>query len=87
MIKRKKNIVQHKENGGYVVLNMDNGDFYGLYDISQEIWDMLDGDNNVDDIVEKLNKKYSEISAAEIRSDVEAFVNKLMSVELVEIYG
>ncbi|WP_303863499.1 PqqD family protein [Alkalibaculum bacchi] len=82
---KNKDIVGNCENGGYVLLNMINGNFYGLYDLAEEIWSILDSESQFEEIVKRLSNKYIDISKSDILNDVETFMQELLHEELVFI--
>lgn len=85
-LKKNKDIVIHNENGGYVLLNMTNGNFYGLYDLSLSIWEMLEETDDSDEIINKLINKYSDVEKEIISEDVNSFIKELINEEIIEEY-
>lgn len=77
------NLKYFMEGDNVVVHSFDNGKYYYLEGVSAEIWLNLDGIKSIDEIVNIIDGNY-EASYNVIKNDVYAFLNDLLSNELIE---
>ena len=73
-----------KDNGELVILNMENGKFYGVDDLGTEIWELLQKGKSCDQITQQLHKNYNE-PIENIKRDLQMFINNLYRFGLVHI--
>lgn len=66
-----------------VVMLLESGDFFSLGGTAQEIWRLLDGERSSEAIAQALAANY-QLTAAEIKTEVDDFVVKLGSVNLLK---
>ena len=77
---------QIKDNYVVVVLGKASKEFNGMMDLNETgafIWKLINGNNTIDDIVEKMLKEY-DVSEEIVRADVEEFINKLIKGGMIE---
>ena len=77
---------QIKDNYVVVALGKASKEFNGMMDLNETgafIWKLINGNNTIDDIVEKMLKEY-DVSEEIVRADVEEFINKLIKGGMVE---
>lgn len=81
-----KNIIENFENNGIVILNLDNGNFYGLYDVSYAIWELLKKGEGLGEIKKNILKGYLEDEVKEnIIEDIYQFINELINEKVIII--
>ena len=68
----------------YVLLNLNNGTYYGLEDVGSEIWKMLQNPVTVDDICSALIKTF-EVEPVRCRRDIMKLLVELLTHGLIEI--
>jgi hypothetical protein len=68
----------------YVLLNLNNGTYYGLEDVGSEIWKMLQNPVTVDDICSALVKTF-EVEPERCRRDIMKLLGELLTHGLIEI--
>ena len=68
----------------YVLLNLNNGTYYGLQDVGSEIWKMLQNPVTVDDICSAIIKTF-EAEPERCRRDVMRLLGELLTHGLVEV--
>lgn len=77
---------QIKDNYIVVALGKASKEFNGMMNLNETgafIWNLLNGDNTVDDIVGKMTKEY-DVSEEIAREDLEGFIDKLIQGGMVE---
>lgn len=85
-LQKSKDIIIHDESSGCVLLNMENGSFYGVHDLSLEIWKMLDDIFEAEQIVVRIAAKFKDIDKEEISNDVISFIAELKKEGLIKEY-
>ena len=60
-----------------------NNEVFELDEVGELVWDMLDGETEIDKIAEKIAEKY-EVDRNIVWRDIQAFVNELAEKELIE---
>jgi predicted component of type VI protein secretion system len=68
----------------YVLLNLNNGTYYGLQDVGSEIWKMLQNPVTVDAICSALIKTF-EVEPERCHRDVMRLLGELLTHGLVEV--
>ncbi len=78
LIKRAEGFVTANVKDDLMMLNVEQGAYYALDPIAAEIWGMLEHPAHVDNIIERLQKRY-DVSAEECERDVMDFLKELNS--------
>ncbi len=81
--KKNKDIVEHVDNGERFLLNMKNGNFYALHEVSANIWNMLDETDKSYEIISMLSKQYTDVAKETLTDDINCFLKELIKEELV----
>ncbi len=71
-------------NGEAVVLNLQNGKYYGFNDVGISIWTVLQNGATVEEIRSALMSEY-DIDDATCAREVETFLNSMKKENLVEV--
>jgi hypothetical protein len=66
-------------DGEAVLLRYQEKELLGLNDVGRRLWEMSDGRNSVDQMVEAVAAEY-EVSLEAARADVASFLRELMSM-------
>ena len=77
---------QIKDNYIVVALGKASKEFNGMMNLNETgsfIWNLLNGENTVDDIAGKMTKEY-DVSEEIAREDLEGFIDKLIQGGMVE---
>lgn len=82
LIKRADGFVTANVKDDLMMLNVGQGAYYALDPIAAEIWGMLEHPTHVDEIIERLQKRY-DVSAEECEKDVMDFLKELTSNGMV----
>jgi hypothetical protein len=77
-------ILFQKVDGGVVLLNAVNGEYYGLNEIGTRIWELLQEGQSAVSVVACLLQEYN-VSEQQLRQDVGKFLGYLQSRGLVEV--
>ena len=81
---RKRSDVKWKQLGKTgILLDLRTGDYFEVDEIALAIWRMLDGKSSVDQLVDKLTKRYA-ASPKTIEKDVTQFIAELKKRKLIE---
>lgn len=70
--------------GETVVLNITQGFYYGLNPTGSRIWALLREPRPVGTLIELLQQEY-EVEADRCASDLEPFLNELLTAQIIEI--
>ena len=77
-------ILFQKVDGGVVLLNAVNGEYYGLNEIGTRIWELLQEGQSAVSVMASLLQEYN-VSEQQLRQDVVKFLGYLQSRGLVEV--
>jgi hypothetical protein len=69
-------------DGEIVLLNPENGDFFGLRGVAGRIWDLFESPQSVRSLVATLTDEY-DVDPAVCTDEVRRFVEKLTDAELI----
>ena len=70
-------------DGELVCLNLESGEYSGLRDVGQTIWEHLDQPRAVDELVEVVVAEY-DVESDRAATDVQAFLSELRQAGFVE---
>lgn len=69
-----------------LMMRVENGRYYSVDGPAQAIWDLIDGQRTVADIIQDLTDTY-DVDAATCKSDTLDFAQALAKEELVTVQG
>lgn len=78
-----QNVLIQEDSNEYVLLNMDNGMFYGLDETGTVIVKLLKKNNSYQSIVNKLHDRYG-ISKERIINDLNIFIKEMLKFGIVK---
>ena len=79
-----KEIIFQELEGEAVLLNMQNGIFFGLNPVAKRMWELLNELGQAEEVLKQLLQEY-EASEEQLRKDLVDFIEKLKSKGLIEI--
>lgn len=82
MIKKNENLCISKKNGEIVILNMKNGNFFGLQDVSYDIWQAIEKYQDVELVIDEIVKIYN-VNRKEAECDVRDLIKEMKENGLV----
>ncbi len=65
-----------------VILDVGSGQFYGINDVGAFIWELLESEVTIEELVDAVATKYS-ISSDTARADIDELVQQLVDSDLV----
>ena len=65
-----------------VMIDFETGKYFLIKGVGNDIWDMIQSDITVGDIISKLMEEY-DVSEAECESSVMDFLNKLVEFQII----
>ncbi|KEZ50319.1 lasso peptide biosynthesis PqqD family chaperone [Metabacillus indicus] len=83
-VKQKEGNIVSRMNDEIVMMNIDKGNYYNLGTVGGEIWNKIEHECNVSEVVSHLTSIY-EITKKKCEVEVIVFLNKLYNEDLVEI--
>ena len=84
IVKQSPKQVNTDLDGDTIIMNIDNGVYFSLDDISTKIWDLISEPNSISQVCEKLIKTY-DVSMEQCEKQVIAFFNDLSKEGLLSI--
>ncbi|MDY2589605.1 MAG: lasso peptide biosynthesis PqqD family chaperone [Agathobacter sp.] len=69
-------------SGEKVMIDFETGKYFLIKGVGNDIWDMIQSDITVGDIISKLMEEY-DVSEAECESSVMDFLNKLVEFQII----
>lgn len=82
MIKKNENLCISEKNGEIVILNMKNGNFFGLQDVSYDIWQAIEKYQDVELVIDEIVKNYN-VNRKEAECDVRDLIKEMKENGLV----
>ena len=82
MIRKNDNLCISEKNNEIVILNMKTGKFFGLLDVSYDVWQALEKYQDVGLIIDEIVKNYN-VNRNEAKADVEKLIKDLKENGLV----
>lgn len=84
IVKRTPEMVYSKLDGEVVMMSVENGEYYGLNEIGSAIWDKIEKEIKVDELVKLLMEEY-DVERSECEADTLEFLNEMLVKKLVVI--
>ena len=82
MIKKNKNLCISEKNDEIVVLNMKSGNFFGLQDVSYDIWKAIEKYQDIELVIDEIVKNYN-VDRKEAEIDVKDLIQEMKENGLV----
>ena len=79
-----KDIDATEFNDEKVMMNMDKGKYYALNEVGSRIWDLINKDTEVSEIIKALLEEY-DVSEEECTKEVISYLEDLYNAELIEV--
>lgn len=70
--------------GELILLDLDDGDFFVARGTSPRIWELIADGSAIDDVIEQVCARYPDVPSDDVRRDVGAFVEDLVSRGFLE---
>lgn len=67
------------------LLQIDDGVYFGVNELGTAIWQMLESEFTVDQIINSLRERYGELNATQLEKDVTQFLEQLTKRGLVVV--
>ena len=80
--RRRDRVLVQRAAGKHILLDLDDGQYYALDEVSGRIWELCDGTNSVEAVVAVLCQDY-DAPAETVTADVLAFVGELVDEKLL----
>lgn len=80
--RRKDRVLVQRAADQWILLNVENGQYYALDEVSGRVWDLCDGSHSVSAMVATICQEY-DAPAADVEEDVLAFLGEMAEEELV----
>jgi len=84
LIKRNPAIIMGKVDQEYVMLSVENSEYYGLDEIGSRIWDCIEVPITLDQLVVTLQKEY-DVEYDICLDDTREFLNKMIQRSMIII--
>lgn len=65
-----------------ILLNTETGDYFGLNELGAEIWELVDGQHDLDAMIEHLLDVY-DVEKTELTDDVTGFIDALLERSII----
>lgn len=82
MLKKNEKLFISEKNNEIVIMNMKNGRFFGLQDVSYDVWKLLDNCIEIDEIVEGIVQNY-DVDRDVAKQDISNVIDKMVEYGLV----
>ncbi|HEX6925919.1 MAG TPA: PqqD family protein [Longimicrobiaceae bacterium] len=68
-----------------IILNLKNGEYYGLNEVGAVIWELLQESRSVLEIRDRILERYPDVSIEECTGDLLNLLEELSASDLIEI--
>ncbi len=75
-------IIKARVESGFVLLNLQTGEFYGLEETSVRFWEFLSTTGSIEETVRQITEEY-DVDATEVEADLEVFIVQLKDAGLL----
>lgn len=81
---RNSELVAAEMDGDIVMMSIESGNYYGLTGIAPDIWNFLETQKNIDELIDLLQPMY-DVSEEVLRADVDIFLADMVKNGLVQV--
>ncbi|HEX9944552.1 MAG TPA: PqqD family protein [Thermoanaerobaculia bacterium] len=81
-LRRRERVLVQRAAGTLVLLDLDEGQYYALDEVSARVWELCDGEHGVGRIVEAIGSEY-DAPVETIYEDVLAFLKEMLDENLL----
>jgi hypothetical protein len=81
--RRRDRVLVQSVAGKQVLLDLDDGQYFALDEVSGRIWDLCDGTNSVAAVVEAVCREY-DAPVETVEEDVAAFLGEMVQEKLLQ---
>ncbi len=81
---RNPEILDSEIDGEKVMMSPETGDYFGLKDTANRIWELLEEPREVEQIVQKLTEEY-EVEAEQCFRDILPFLEEMLEQHLLKV--
>ena len=79
-----KDVIVQELEGEAILLNMQDGMFFGLNPVARRMWELLTELEESEKVLNRLLEEY-DTSEEQLRRDLKDFIDKLLSKGLIEV--
>lgn len=80
--RRRDRVLVQRAADQWILLNVENGQYYALDEVSGRVWDLCDGSHSVSAMVAAICQEY-DAPAGDVEEDVLAFLGEMAQEELL----
>ena len=84
-LKRNPELLAVDMDGETVMMDMDSGNYFGINTVGSHIWEALENESKVTDIIETVNNHFEVRSDNNVQDDILSFLNDMLEQKLVEV--
>lgn len=85
-VKISDKIVYQKVEDETVLLDLENGSYYGLNSVGSRIWELLSEKQEIQSVFDSMIKDY-EVKPEKLQQDILSLLHKLRTKGLIEVTG
>jgi hypothetical protein len=79
---RSSEIIDGSLDNNQVMMDLDNGKYYGLNPVGKRIWELIEQPKTLDEITERLLSEY-DLSAEQCKQEVQVFMEKAVKYGII----
>jgi hypothetical protein len=81
-LRHRERVLMQRAAGTLVLLDLDDGHYYALDEVSGRVWELCDGTRDVSSVVAALSEEY-EAPIETIRADIQEFLEEMVDEALL----
>lgn len=84
-LKRNPELLAVDMDGETVMMDMETGNYFGINAVGSHIWEALESENKVGDLIETVNNAFEVQEGDAVADDILAFLGDMVEQQLVEV--
>ena len=80
----KENVIFRDLDDEMIIMDMNSGKYFGLNETGARIWSLLNENQKIKDIIEKLSDEY-DITKEQCEKEVKKFISTLLEKGLIDV--
>lgn len=84
-LKRNPELLAVDMDGETVMMDMESGNYFGINEVGSHIWEALETEKNIADIVNTVNNQFEVKDTENVEHDILSFLDDMLEQHLIEV--
>lgn len=81
---RKKELLSSRMDNEIVMMHPESGKYFALNPVASRIWELLETDQSISDLVDKLQREF-DVDSETCKNEVTVFIENVLEKKLIDV--